>query len=351
MIVGLETLLDGEPDPGLTELRALLASLLDLPGGGELVGQRRIKDSVYRLSFQVEGQARSIVVKGMSPEVAWRNQLVLTRWLPSASLGYLGPTLLGVAAASSGDFVWHVYDDLGQLTLDVASPDPSDVERAVGGIAELHTRFAGHGRLGECRLWGGDLGVPFVAASLRDAVAALRSAMPSVLALDGTLSGVCDRLLRRLTGLHEELPRRARELVEFGGTETLLHGDLWRQNIALLMVRGVRVVRLVDWDHAGVGPIAYDLSTLLMRFPAADRPEILASYRRAVEPAGWHLADAGRLNAVFDTTERARIANRVIWPAIALLDGDSAWASEALPEIDRWFDELAPVLPVGERTR
>jgi thiamine kinase-like enzyme len=154
-------------------------------------------------------------------------------------------------------------------------------------------------------------------------------------------------LLDRLSGLLDGLPRRADDMARFGGPETLLHGDLWRPNIVPMTEAGIRHVRLLDWDHAGVGPIAYDISTLLLRFPPNDRPALLELYRQAVEPAGLTLADPDRLNAVFDTAERGRIANRVIWPAVATIEGDRRWGPAALAEIEGWFGALAPVLPEG----
>jgi len=351
MIVGLDRLLAGEPQPGQAELQRLLESLFDgLDEDAELIEHQPINTSVHRLCFDIGGQVRSVVVKRLEPHVAWRNQVVVTRWLPSVGLEGLAPVLLGVAPERSGDAVWHVYQDLGDVTLDVAAPDPSDVALAVRAIASLHTRFAGHARLAEYRLLGGDLGTNFFSTSVRDAIATLASLDPSAIGLDDGFLVVRDRLLGQLGTLLDELPRRADEIAEFGGPETLLHGDLWRPNIVPLTEGAIRRVRLLDWDHAGVGPIAYDLSTLLLRFPPNDRSSVLELYRQAVRPAGWTLADADRLNAVFDTAERGRIANRVIWPAIATIEGDRLWGPAALAEIERWFEALAPVLPVG-RTR
>ena len=51
------------------------------------------------------------------------------------------------------------------------------------------------------------------------------------------------------------------------------------------------------------------------------------------------------LNELFDTAERSRIANRVIWPAIeASLHGPD-WAFEQLLEVRRWFEQMEPLLP------
>jgi hypothetical protein len=51
------------------------------------------------------------------------------------------------------------------------------------------------------------------------------------------------------------------------------------------------------------------------------------------------------LNFLFETAEYARMANRIIWPAIALVQDGAAWAWESLEEINQWFEDFAPVLP------
>ena len=98
--------------------------------------------------------------------------------------------------------------------------------------------------------------------------------------------------------------------------------------------------RLIDWDHVGVGPFSYDLSTFLFRFPAAQRPRILERYRNAVSRAGSWLASPPNLDLLFDTAERARYANRVIWPVRALLQEHADWGFPELAEVERWFQAL-----------
>src|ERR1043166_8867641 len=147
---------------------------------------------------------------------------------------------------------------------------------------------------------------------------------------------VCERLLERLSKLRAELPRRAEAMGELGGPETLLHGDLWAINVFVIPTgapvcqteepalsrSGQWHARLIDWDHAAVGPATYDLSTFLLRFPVSERQEILNLYRGALSLVGWRLPSDQDLNALFETHEYARFANRIIWPAIALaVDG------------------------------
>jgi len=105
--------------------------------------------------------------------------------------------------------------------------------------------------------------------------------------------------------------------------------------------------RLIDWDHAAVGPPTYDLSTFLLRFPSEHREWVLELYRQAVAAAGWRLPAMQVLNSLFETHEYARFANRIIWPAIALAQDRAEWGIEALAEIEQWFEEFGAVLPIA----
>ena len=203
----------------------------------------------------------------------------------------------------------------------------------------MHTRFAEHALLGEVRLHGGDLGIRFYESNVRDAIYALEACQPAA-----QQNGLRDRLLHRLCKLRDELPGRAQALAEWGGPETLLHGDLWAINVFVIPSANGLHARLIDWDHAAVGPASYDLSTFLLRFPSEHRPWVLDLYRQAVAGAGWRLPGERELNLLFETHEYARIANRIIWPAIALVMDGAEWGAEALAEIDGWFEQFEPVL-------
>jgi hypothetical protein len=104
--------------------------------------------------------------------------------------------------------------------------------------------------------------------------------------------------------------------------------------------------RLIDWDHAGVGPISYDLSTFLYRFPPPARHRILDLYQDAVARVGWRLPSALDLNLLFDTAEQARLANRVLWAALALWKDHAAWGFDELAAFAHWLDVVTPVLPL-----
>jgi hypothetical protein len=285
-----------------------------------------------------------LVVKCLDPEFAHRSQFVIKRWLPAVGLGASSCPLLAVAAERSGQCVWHIYEDLGDRTLDTSEPDPGHVAAVVGLIAQLHTRFAGHPLLLECRRYAGDLGNYFYASNVRDAIRGVELLRASDAEQSPERVALRNRLLERLHKLLDELPQRAQALAELGGPETLLHGDLWTTNIFVLpTTNGLRTL-LIDWDRAGVGPICYDLSTFLLRFPPHHRLWILELYRETIGQAGWCLPSVHDLNLLFETAECARYANRVIWPSLALLREHAEWGYDELAAVEQWFEQLEPVL-------
>jgi hypothetical protein len=344
-IQGLETLLDGSGQPGLVELRATLAEVLGAGGhGGRLLEALEITPRVHRLRFALTEGNRTVVVKRLDSDIARRCELVATRWLPAAGLAEHGPELLGVAAERAGRCVWHIYEHLGDCT--IASADAQQagsVEPAVQAIAELHTRFAGHRLLPECRLWGGDLGIHFFSSSVRDATIALRAVRPSEGELSGSRRALLRRLLERLATMHGQAEHRARALAAHGSPETLLHGDLWTTNSMVVEADGSKRVRLIDWDHAAVGPVSYDLSTFLLRFPVQQREHVLELYGRAVGEA-LSLPGRDELNVLFETAELSRLANMIVWPAIAATEGLASWGFAELARVEEWLANLEPVL-------
>ena len=346
MIEGLDKVLEGSGQPGIAELRGRLQELLGgRDSSGRFMEQQTLKPGgrrVFRLRFAMEGRTRSMIVKRLRPGIARRNELVSKRWLPAIGLGNAGPRVLESIAECSAACVWHVYEDLGSWELDPADPGREQVQSAVELIARVHTRFAGHALLGEVRLEGGDLGIHFYDSSVRDAIHGLEAWHPA-----GADRGTRDRLLDRLERLRAELPSRREALSGWDQLETLLHGDLWAENVFVIPAAGGWSARLIDWDHAAVGPASYDLSTFLLRFSTRDRLWVLDLYRKAVAAAGWRLPGERELNRVFETHEYARFANRIIWPAIALAMEGAPWGAERLREVEGWFHDFEAVLPVA----
>jgi hypothetical protein len=351
MIEGLENLLEGSSQPGLTELRTALQELIGGPEvRGRLIEQHPLKPRVYRLRLEFDDHIRSLVIKRHDPDIAWRNRLVAERWMPAIGLGQSGPALLGAAAERGGCCVWHLYEDLGDWALDNQHPDPEQVMVAVELVAQIHGRFAGHALLGECRLWGGDLGIHFYAANVRDAIYGLEALRSPAVTLSPEHAALRNRLLDRMHCLLDEQTHRAQSLAECGGPETLVHGDLWTTNTLVIPTQHGFQARLIDWDRAGVGPVSYDLSTFLLRFPIHHRLWILNAYREFMEYDGWRLPSTPDLNLLFDTAECARFANRAIWPAMALLTDGADWGFDELAEVEQWFETLEPVLPLNNVT-
>jgi aminoglycoside phosphotransferase (APT) family kinase protein len=206
-------------------------------------------------------------------------------------------------------------------------------------IATLHDRFAGHALLAECRRHGEELGMSFFDREVARSVRFLRSIGSADARLAPEQAELRDRLLDRLERLYGERRERASLLETFGGPDTLLHGDLWTSN-TLIVERPAGVeARLIDWDHAGVGPATYDLSTFLYRFPPEARPWVLDQYRKAAERRGCQLPTNRTLNLLFETAEYARYACCLAEAALAASRGEH-WGFEELAEIERWFDRL-----------
>ena len=358
LIQGLDTVLDGTGNTGLGELRELLVEVLggpDLPG--RLLEQRRLsRQRVFRLRFELDDGAsvsrvRSLIVKRLPVERSLRERLAITSWLPRAGFAGRTATLLGVAAERGAGQVWHVYADLGDCTLRQVASDPVQVRAAVELIAGVHTSFVGHPLLAECRLVGVDLGTGFFAASIADAVLGL-DAMSQLASVHGARHDLVERLLQRLAVLAGERFERTQEVADLGWPETLQHGDLWTTNVLVLRNSAALDVRLIDWDHAGVGPALYDLTTFLRQFPANARRAIVDAYRECVARAHWDWPGDAAFNRMAETAEQGRYANSVIWRTMDALRGDPAatadWVFEDLADIEAWFAELTPLLPMGE---
>jgi aminoglycoside phosphotransferase (APT) family kinase protein len=327
-------------EPAWDELWQELRSLMHCADPTDrVIGVQQLKAKVYRLQFDARAPWSSLVVKRLEPAVAQRTRLLAQRWLPALGLDGVCPRLLGGAADRRGEVVWLVQEDLGDETL-AARATRERVDAAVRLVAELHARAARHAVLPDVRRVCGSLGMAYFTANVGDAIAALEALQAAGAPAPPSHAGLTERLLARLRTLLADAPRRARVFERAAGPDTLLHGDLWTINIFVRATAERPQVCLVDWDRMGVGPFSYDLSTLLLRFPAEQRPGMLETYRDAAARAGWQLGPLADLELLFDTAERARYANRVIWPAVALLQERAAWGFPELAEVERWFEAL-----------
>ena len=299
------------------EVATVIRELLGCPENGVRVGER-LAHAVTRVYLE----NASVIVKRLKPAAARMNELVATRWLPAVGLERLAVKPLASKVDPDGTRAWLVYEDLGDSTLATC---PEQAEAAVEAVAQLHARLAGHYLLAECRLAGQSRGGDFHASSFKDAVTALCALRPET---------------RERSILRQWLLEcLAAPVSAVDAPETLLHGDLWTTNI-------LPGPRLIDWDKAGVGPLTYDLGTLLSKFPTARRERLLALYLDGISALAWAPPSGGELNRIFEASQRARLAQDVIWITLGLLKGDDVdWHWSELARRREWLEELEPVIP------
>jgi hypothetical protein len=291
------------------------------------------------------GTGPAVIVKHLTLPRAHRSARATQRWLPGLGLPAIAPALLAAVAPPGVERVWHIYEDVGDVTLQDRAADRDSVDATVAEIAALHVRGAGHALLSECRTEGEDFGIHYFLTRVGDARRLLDALRGDGRTRSRERRRVQDGLRRHLDALLLDTSRRLRIVREAGGTETVLHGDLWTTNVVVTGAGARAAVRLIDWDRAGAGPATYDLSTFLLRFPPLQRPGVLARYREAIGRAGWRIAPDRELNVLCDTAECARYADRVVECAIAALQDGAEWAHDVLAEVLRWFEALAPVIP------
>jgi ATP-binding cassette, subfamily B, bacterial len=333
----------GDSGPPAETVELARNRLADRGGAPRLLAQEPLKECVHRLRFAVGTRPVAVVVKRLSPRRARVNQLVAERWLPALGLEWACPRVLGTVRDPATEAMWQVYDDPGGAPLAGDIGDGARVEPAVELLAELHARFAGHPLLTECRQHGEALGMSFFSAEVAHCVELLESLGATGPPLSRQRDELRHRHLDRLRRLHDGRDERALLLEESGGPDTLLHGDLWPSNILVSERAAGPEAVLIDWDHAGVGPVSYDLSTFLLQLPAELRAPILDGYREAMAWRGWELPDDSTLNALFEIAEHARYAS-CLAPAVAGACRGEEWGFGQMAEIDAWFEDFEPAL-------
>jgi thiamine kinase-like enzyme len=191
--------------------------------------------------------------------------------------------------------------------------------------------------LAEPRFAAGDLGAYFYVHSVRDAVRCLEGLRPPSVRMAAEGQAVRDALLAHLSQLLDDEPRRVHLLQEQSGPETLLHGDLTRANVFVLPESHQPRVRLIDWDHVGVGPAGFDISTHVAHYPSARRQRVLERYALAMAERGHPFPDDVDWGLMVDTFEAGRLANQVIWIALGIVEGNE-WGFR---DLATWADALA----------
>lgn len=244
----------------------------------------------------------------------------------------------------TGRHVWHVYEDLGRHGLDREDVDVGCPEWAMDRLAELHASFVGHPILAEARFAAGDFGAYFYVNSIRDAARCVALLRPPAVRLSADEQGVVEKVQNLLSGLIRDEARRVRLVQEKAGPETLLHGDLTRANVFVLPESDGCRFRLIDWDHVGVGPAAFDLSTHVAYYPPAQRRRLLDRYTHAMADRGLPFPDDIDWDLLVATFEAGRLANQIIWIALSVLEG-SGWGLRQLAD---WSDALAAVVRASD---
>lgn len=328
-------------DQPLTDagLRLLSGPLQGLSGNGRRVavaGTTTIRPNVHRLTLDGAPRA-TVVVKRLSGRHADLERLVTRRWLPAVGLQGLGPPLLTAVGDPDGHHAWHVYEDLGPRGLDRKDPDAASLGAAMEEVAELHTAFSSSALLPEPRFAAGDMGAYFYVKSVRDAFRSVDLLRPPAVEMSSEREAVRDRMLDLLTRLRDDEPNRVRILEHGAGPETLVHGDLTRANVFVMDGTGRPRVCLIDWDHCGVAPAGFDISTQLAYYQEPERRLVLDAYTAAMAERGCRLPGDLDWPLLVSTFEAGRLANQVIWVAMGIRESSGwTWSDLAV-----WRDELS----------
>ena len=338
------------PTQSITEAQlALLAAPLDAlspTGPVEVAEATTIRRDVYRLALHGASYS-SVVVKRMWGLRARIETRVTERWLPAAGLDGLGPPRLITVGDPDGLHSWHVYDDLGPCGLDRAHVAAELLTDAMVRVAELHAAFARSPLLPEPRFAAGDMGAHFYARSVRDAFRSVDMLRAPVVAMSREDEVVRDAMLTMLRRVLDDEPRRLWMIEHQAGPETLVHGDLIPANVFVMPDGVTPRVRLIDWDHCGVAPAGFDISTHVARYPAPERQLALEVYRTAMAERGFPFPDDLDWDFLVATFEVGRLCNQVIWVALGIIEGNgwsfgdlAAWHAKLSAAVDHRADRL-----------
>ena len=256
---------DELPSEQLALLAGPLSTLASSTGRGvSVLSATRLRRGVHRL--HLHGATRpTVVVKRLAARVARLEEQVTGRWLPAVGLDGLGPPRRASVGEPDGRHVWHVYDDLGAWGLDREDVDPPAWRRRwTGSRTSMQPSRPRHAR--GPRFAAGDLGVYFYVNSVRDAARRVARLRPPAVQVSPEEAQARDAVEGHLARLLADEPRAGRAPEEQAGPETVVHGDLTRANVFVPPALGGRGapgqrVRPIDWDHVGVAPAGFDIST------------------------------------------------------------------------------------------
>ena len=197
------------------------------------VHEERMKSGVYRLRCTIDGD--DAFIRGEAPRPGYRAPERAGR--PALASGRR-PRRLGAPAARRcrGTRCLVGLAPLRgprRLRARRGGGGPSTGSRSRSARSPGSTRASrGTALTPEFRVWGGDLGIYFYAASVRDAITALESVLSRRRRL-GPERRVAVRAgcSPGLQACSTSRRARAEALARHGGPETLLHGDLWPMNV------------------------------------------------------------------------------------------------------------------------
>lgn len=290
---------------------------------------------VHRIDALTGGRRRRAFVKRSRADRARRNELVLTRWLPVAGLEELVPRLLGTVPGHA-DTVWAAYEDCGDMTLAGISDRQMAIE-ALDALGRLHAAFVVSPLLQDIARAGKP-----VDQYVFDSAAQLASVQSRLGALGR--SGVPHPVREMLAALEAALSNFADALrlpAPNYGPMSLLHGDLYASNVVIDVQQSAgqaRRVRIVDWDRAGAGPIAFDLAFLIGDIAPQWRRDSLLAYERRMQ---CHLSPWPSQEAWQQRFHRIALGRmvRAVSTCLDLADqGQQDYAMVKLAEARTWLE-------------
>ena len=188
------------------------------------------------------------------PKGGAREVLIYQRLLRGRRFG--APALYGSLYDEKGGRYWLFLEDVGECTLQHA--EVADWTAAVRWLARMHRAY--HERAAELRALGclNEHGPEYYLGVARHARANLCQAAPKFIKR-------FDALMKRYDATVLYLAAQPR---------TLVHGDIFPQNLS---VQRRRRIRPVDWESAAIGLGAWDLARLLDGW-GEDKPTYLRAY-------------------------------------------------------------------------
>jgi hypothetical protein len=224
------------------------------------VVRRKKKSAIYRL-LGAGPAGSAVIAKRCVRESAWIERTVYSDILPRLNVS--SPQYYGFVEEPDGEYYWLFVEDAGRKEY---GPRLKQHEELIARwLGQMHTGTASLGRLAPLP----DRGPSHYLKHLQSARETILGnlALPELeagdVALLETIISQCDFLesrWNRIEGFCDEFPR------------ALVHGDLSVKNMRVRNTEAGSALLVFDWETAGWGVPAADLSQLPMKLPA--RPDL-----------------------------------------------------------------------------